>query len=211
MTTDRHRVLLASPVLLLTAACLGLSMTTCSGFNAHLSGDQEVPPVDSHAQAQALLAYVVPETPAPGTTTDPGATPPSAPTTVTTGPSRSGPHPLPDVPTLVFKLLISRTAPTADTGERGQLLGADIHCAAAGETGPVAVTLFDANGVGVLTPTQVQGTLTDASIPQPNDCNLATLADLVAAMQAGNAYVEIHTNAHPDGEIRGQLVSVGPQ
>jgi hypothetical protein len=207
MTTHRHRLLLASPVLLLAATGLGLAPTTCSGFAAHLSGDQEVPPVDSPAQAQALLVYVVPPTPPPGSA---AVTPPSPATTVTIGHAPSGPHPLPDVPTLAFKLLISRTAPVADTGEKGQLLGADIHCAAAGETGPVAVTLFDANGVGVLTPTQVQGMLTDDSIQQPNDCNLTTLADLVDAMDSGNAYVEIRTNAHPDGEIRGQIRGVGP-
>jgi hypothetical protein len=206
MTTHRRRLLLASPVLLLAATGLGLAPTTCSGFAAHLSGDQEVPPVDSKAQAQALLVYVVPPALPPGASapTLPGPAP-----TVTTGPANM-PHPIPVVPSLAFKLLISSTAPVADTGENGQLLGADIHCAAAGETGPVAVTLFDANGAGVLTPTQVQGTLTDDSIQQPNDCNIATLADLVDAMNAGNAYVEIRTNAHPDGEIRGQIRGVGP-
>jgi hypothetical protein len=29
--------------------------------------------------------------------------------------------------------------------------------------------------------------------------------DLLAALQQGNTYVNIHTAAHPPGEIRGQL------
>lgn len=37
--------------------------------------------------------------------------------------------------------------------------------------------------------------------------DLSTLApDKVSAITTGNAYVNIHTSAHPDGEIRGQLV-----
>jgi CHRD domain len=34
----------------------------------------------------------------------------------------------------------------------------------------------------------------------------ALSADQVTAIKTGNAYVNIHTAAHPDGEIRGQLV-----
>ena len=32
-----------------------------------------------------------------------------------------------------------------------------------------------------------------------------TIADLVAAIKSGNAYVNVHTKAHADGEIRGQI------
>jgi hypothetical protein len=107
-----------------------------------------------------------------------------------------------------YKLLISATAAT-DSGEPGQLLMAHIHCAPEGENGPVAVTLFDAQGAGVETPTQVQGRITEADIG-PNDCGITTLQDLLDAMDSGDTYVNVHTNAHPDGEIRGQIRGLSP-
>jgi hypothetical protein len=35
------------------------------------------------------------------------------------------------------------------------------------------------------------------------------LSDLIDAMNNGQAYVNIHTEQNPDGEIRGQIVSLG--
>ena len=32
-----------------------------------------------------------------------------------------------------------------------------------------------------------------------------TLADFAASCDSGNVYVNVHTQAHPDGEVRGQL------
>jgi hypothetical protein len=34
-----------------------------------------------------------------------------------------------------------------------------------------------------------------------------TLEDLVAAMDSGETYVNVHTAEHPDGEIRGQVIN----
>jgi hypothetical protein len=34
-----------------------------------------------------------------------------------------------------------------------------------------------------------------------------TLEDLVAAMDSGETYVNVHTAEHPDGEIRGQIIN----
>jgi hypothetical protein len=31
------------------------------------------------------------------------------------------------------------------------------------------------------------------------------LSDLIKEIEAGNAYVNVHTTQHPDGEIRGQI------
>jgi len=32
-----------------------------------------------------------------------------------------------------------------------------------------------------------------------------TVNDLIEQIEAGNAYLNIHTSKHPDGEIRGQI------
>lgn len=86
-----------------------------------------------------------------------------------------------------------------------RILQAHIHVGATGVNGPVFVFLFPlaahpVSGQGW----SVSGTLTPADlIPQPG---AATFAQVVAAIRAGNTYANIHTIAHPGGEIRGQLV-----
>jgi CHRD domain len=85
---------------------------------------------------------------------------------------------------------------------------AHIHMAKAGENGEVIVDLLN-------TPTSkdkdtaygmiFRGNLTDSSLKGPMQGK--TLADLVAAMDAGDTYVNVHTDAHPDGEVRGQIVN----
>lgn len=82
------------------------------------------------------------------------------------------------------------------------VVAAHIHCAPAGQNGPVGVTLFMGG------PVNVNGLLAKGRIGAPdagNNCGWQTVADIVAAIQAGNAYVNVHTTAHPSGEIRGQL------
>ena len=48
-----------------------------------------------------------------------------------------------------------------------------------------------------------KGTITDKDLIGP----LAgkTVADLVAMIKDGGAYVNVHTDKYPDGEIRGQI------
>jgi hypothetical protein len=93
-----------------------------------------------------------------------------------------------------------------------------IHCAAAGVNGPVGVTLF----VGTAGSGPFDGVLASGAIAAPdagNSCGWGTLADVVAAMRSGNAYVNVHTNDgvaptntgpgdFPGGEIRGQIVAI---
>lgn len=75
-----------------------------------------------------------------------------------------------------------------------------IHCGVRGMNGPVGVTLF-AGPRG--TEGEVQGTFT---APDPgNGCGWDDLSDVLGAMATGGAYVNIHTPAHPGGEIRGQV------
>jgi hypothetical protein len=95
------------------------------------------------------------------------------------------------------------------------VVAAHIHCGAKRVNGPVGVTLFMGTpGGGEINGTLAKGTIT---APDPgNGCGWANLAAVVAAMNSGNAYVNVHTNDgveppntgpgdFPGGEIRGQI------
>ncbi len=95
------------------------------------------------------------------------------------------------------------------------VFAAHIHCNVAGLNGGIGVTLFEgtvASGPinGVLTADTATGT--DAG----NACGWDDFGDVVAAVEVGGAYVNVHTNDgidppdtgpgdFPGGEIRGQL------
>lgn len=86
-----------------------------------------------------------------------------------------------------------------------------LHCAPAGENGPVIAFLFghipggfDVDG------DLAQFTLTDANIlPAGQSCDTPVhdIASLTEALRDGIIYANVHTVAYPDGEIRGQLMS----
>lgn len=85
---------------------------------------------------------------------------------------------------------------------------AHIHMAPADQNGPVVAWLYPdgpppqqiegrfsgALATGVITAADLVGPLAGAS-----------MADLVAAMEAGGTYVNVHTFDHPGGAIRGQI------
>ena len=79
---------------------------------------------------------------------------------------------------------------------------AHIHSGKAGENGPVVATLFKGskdtvNGalvMGSITADKLEGPLKGKSI-----------SDLVNLIDKSSAYVNVHTQSFPDGEIRGQL------
>ena len=82
------------------------------------------------------------------------------------------------------------------------VVAAHIHCGPVGVNGPVGVTLFMGG------PVSPNGTLASGTLTSPdegNACGWEDMTDVLAAIQAGNAYVNVHTQAHPGGEIRGQL------
>ena len=96
------------------------------------------------------------------------------------------------------------------------VVASHIHVGAAGVNGPVVAFLAGpfAPGGGQTAGVLAEGTITAANLTGP----LAgqTLDDLIAAMQSGNAYVNVHTNDgvggvntgpgdFPGGEIRGQI------
>ena len=87
-----------------------------------------------------------------------------------------------------------------------------IHCAPKGVNGPIVVFLagFHNRGWDVDGRWVGNATATDANVippPAGSTCPvpLNNLRDLAAAIRQGNTYVNVHTVAHPGGEIRGQL------
>jgi hypothetical protein len=93
---------------------------------------------------------------------------------------------------------------------------AHIHCAPAGENGDIGVTLFGPvpPGGGLVDVFVVQQTIT--ALDSENACGWADVAAVVAAIQSGNAYVNVHTDDGVDpadtgpgdfhsGELRGQI------
>jgi len=82
--------------------------------------------------------------------------------------------------------------------------GAHIHCAPAGQNGPVVVFLAGAvAGGGFNGDVEIKATFTASNII--NTACGATIADLVQAFRDGRVYANVHTPANPSGEIRGQL------
>jgi hypothetical protein len=92
---------------------------------------------------------------------------------------------------------------------------AHIHCGTEVDSGAIGVTLFEGTPGGGL----FNGTLAEGTITAPdagNLCGWTDLAAVLAALESGNAYVNVHTNDgvppantgpgdFPGGEIRGQI------
>jgi CHRD domain len=84
---------------------------------------------------------------------------------------------------------------------------AHIHQGSSTEAGPLVATLFNAS-----TPTGsmmeidlTNGFITSANLEGPLQGK--QLSDLIALMQNGQAYVNVHTEQNPEGEIRGTIVA----
>ena len=82
--------------------------------------------------------------------------------------------------------------------------GVNIHKGKAEENGDVVVDLLKVSkhsdtAKGMI----MRGNVTDSSLTGPMAGQ--TLADLQTAMTNGDTYVNVHTQDHPDGEIRGQV------
>lgn len=135
-------------------------------FRAHLSGAEEVPPVDTKATGQSTFQLDT------------------------------------DATELRYRVTVANIEDVTQ---------AHIHCGATGVNGPVVAFLFgpDADGTspnGIL----AQGTLTDADVIPLADSaacpgGVANFAEMVDKIRSGNAYVNVHTQQWPGGEIRGQL------
>ena len=95
--------------------------------------------------------------------------------------------------------------------EQADLTGAHIHAGSFSDNGEVLVDLGDGaqwtpvQGGLELRLTEIQFPSQDVTFTNPNDGQPQTIASEVALLNS-LTYVNIHTTANPDGEIRGQLV-----
>jgi hypothetical protein len=80
---------------------------------------------------------------------------------------------------------------------------AHIHVGAFGTSGPIILTLSPESFGDSLSDTLDQSNFT----PEPAQ-GINTFSDAINAIKGGNAYVNVHTEKNPNGEIRGQLVTV---
>lgn len=90
---------------------------------------------------------------------------------------------------------------------------AHLHCALPGQNGPaIAYVLGNAPGGLDLMKFSMNSSVRAANLlPAASTCPtpISNLSDLLTAMRNGQIYVNVHTAAHPDGEIRGWLMPVG--
>lgn len=85
------------------------------------------------------------------------------------------------------------------SGLSGDLAASHIHLGASGTNGGILFPL--AHG-----PSPFSGTLTSADLTATGD--VSTYEQALAAIRAGNTYVNLHTAANAGGEIRGQLARI---
>jgi hypothetical protein len=169
-----------------------LLLCAFASFGLVACGDDPATPTDGGTDAGASDAPAVTDTPV--TTDTPAADVPAAAQTFSA--ALSGRQEVPAVydttatGTATFTLSADRTSLTVMVTHTILLpTGAHIHTGLAGEAGAVLVPLST-------TPAVITGTVT-------------VTAEQAAAIEEGRAYVNIHTAAHPDGEIRGQIVRPG--
>ncbi|HEY8231179.1 MAG TPA: CHRD domain-containing protein [Vicinamibacteria bacterium] len=76
---------------------------------------------------------------------------------------------------------------------------AHVHSGASGANGPVRVTLFEGPASGPMSGQLAQGSF------DSGDVQGISFEALLDELRNGTAYVNVHTTAYPDGEIRGQV------
>ena len=81
--------------------------------------------------------------------------------------------------------------------------GAHIHCAPAGQNGPVVAFLAGVQPNGLDGDFRIRLTLNDRNIINPVCGN--SISELVQSFRAGLAYVNVHSVTNQGGEVRGQI------
>ena len=81
---------------------------------------------------------------------------------------------------------------------------AHIHSGRVGQNGPIVVTLFKSQTpTGLKNGILSQGSITSANLEGP--LKGKQISDLITLIKNGGAYVNVHTQMNPNGEIRGQI------
>ena len=80
---------------------------------------------------------------------------------------------------------------------------AHIHMGKMGEAGPAIAPIQMKGKKGKFSGTLAKGTITSKELI--GSLKGKTVKDLIAEIEAGNTYLNVHTGKNPDGEIRGQL------
>ena len=78
-----------------------------------------------------------------------------------------------------------------------------IHLGKMGEAGPPIVPIQMKAKKGKFSGTLAKGTITSKELM--GSLKGKTVKDLIAEIESGNAYLNVHTGKYPDGEIRGQI------
>lgn len=81
---------------------------------------------------------------------------------------------------------------------------AHIHMAPAGQNGGVIAWLYPKGPPPQIIEGRFQGVLAEGTITE-DDIGDRTFEEFIEAIEAGNTYVNVHTNQYPGGEIRGQI------
>jgi hypothetical protein len=145
---------------------VGTAVASANGrWSTHLTGDQEVPVVETQAQGEAIFKL-----------SDDGST-------------------------LHYTLIASNIV---------DITQAHIHLRAnAGTpTGGIVVWLYPSAPPAQLIPGRHDGPLAEGSVTAANFVGALAgqpMSALVAALESGLAYANVHTSANPPGEIRGDI------
>jgi hypothetical protein len=95
-----------------------------------------------------------------------------------------------------------------DVRNLSNITAAHLHCAPRGANGPAVVTLYDRNGNTSTTTGLTAGKIYFSNLSEAGKTcgpNIDSLPHFIQALREGTIYVNVHTVAHPNGEIRGQL------
>ncbi len=84
-----------------------------------------------------------------------------------------------------------------------RVFAAHIHLGKPGQNGPVIAPMLNVTPSISVSQGQVMGNITQSDLTGPLEGQ--NIEDLIDEMEAGNTYVNAHTEQFPDGEIRGQI------